>query len=432
GSMLAEQFLRSFQAARFQIPDAMRQVEIFDKHIQPVLQQGKVAYVLVDALRYEMGRELAQTLIPENSLELSVALGTVPTITVIGMAALLPGAQEQPRLVAPSNGKVALELDGVTLKDRKGRIEFLKKHAGVSVFDARLDELLPKPTRRVQEGTSKADLIVITSQEIDLLGEKGNIAIARQTMEVALSQLQQAFRTLGQLGVKTIICTADHGYLFAEELSDDMKIDPPGGKEIDLHRRVWIGQGGTADASYLRTHVSDFGLESELDIAIPWNFACFKKQGGAEAYFHGGVSPQEFFIPVLTLKSKTKVSDTSGNLLWQLTLGSKKITTRLCSVQITGKTSGLFPLTPPKIRLEIRSGQECISLPVSAAHGFEEATGNIQLEVNTQDPQQIEPNVIALAILKESPKANVSLHLLDAVTGLELHRLDTIEMAISI
>ena len=38
------------------------------------------------------------------------------------------------------------------LKDRKDRIAFLKSHAGVSVYDAKLDDLLPKPSKKVRDG----------------------------------------------------------------------------------------------------------------------------------------------------------------------------------------------------------------------------------------------------------------------------------------
>jgi hypothetical protein len=56
---------------------------------------GKTAYIYiwVDALRYEMARELVQTLGAERDITLTPALAAVPTITEIGMAALLPGAQ---------------------------------------------------------------------------------------------------------------------------------------------------------------------------------------------------------------------------------------------------------------------------------------------------------------------------------------------------
>ncbi len=232
--------------------------------------------------------------------------------------------------------------------------------------------------------------------------------------------------------MKTIVFTADHGHLFADELGNDMKIDAPGGDTKDLHRRVWVGSGGAFNSSYLRAKLADFGLNSHLEIAVPWNFACFKVPGGAEAYFHGGMSPQEMIIPVVTLTPKKNVVGTTSELAWNTLLGSQKISTRLCSVQITAKTVGLFELVPPRVRVEIRSGQHCISLPVSASYGLEEATGDIQLKRAENDPQAIEPNTIALVITEPSPKAMVSLHVLDATSGVELARLDKIEMAIAI
>lgn len=59
-------------------------------------------------------------------------------------------------------------------------LAFLKEHAGVPVFDAKLDDLLlPKPGKKVKDGIQNARLILMTSQEIDELGEAGNLAQAR-------------------------------------------------------------------------------------------------------------------------------------------------------------------------------------------------------------------------------------------------------------
>jgi PglZ domain len=431
GATLAEHFLRRYQSAKFQIDDVLRQTEIFEKKVKPKLSEGKVAYVWVDALRYEMAYELTQALTVNADSEMEAALGTIPTITPIGMAALLPGAQTGTKVVSAGAGKLALEVGGTVLKDRKDRVSFLKTHAGVSVFDAKLDDLLPQPNKKIQDGIKHADLLLITSQEIDMLGEENNVALARRTMDEVLRQLQQAFRVLGTLGVKTIIFTADHGYLFADDLTNDMKIDAPGGHTADLHRRAWVGQGGTADSSYLRTHISDFGLESELDIAVPWSFACFKVRGGAEAYFHGGMSPQELIIPVVTLSPKKSTSGAMSDIIWTLTLGSQKISTRLCSVQIAGKATGLFDFTPPKVRVEVRVGQKNIILPAGASYGFDEATGDVQLKLSETEHQTIEPCSVALLITETAQNATVSLHLIDSTSGVELARIDKIEMAIA-
>ncbi|GJD17833.1 hypothetical protein RIVM261_027890 [Rivularia sp. IAM M-261] len=337
-------------------------------------------------------------------------------------------------MVAVGNSKLGLEINGTVIKDRPGRIKFLQENAGVNVFVTKLGDLLPKPNKKEREGIQKADLILVTSQEIDAIGEGDNIRLARRTMDEILNELKKAFRVLGELGVETIIVTADHGYLFGEELTDDMKIDSPGGDTADLHRRVWVGKGGKADPAYLRANLSDFGLGGDLEIATPWNFSCFKVRGGTEAYFHGGLSPQELIIPVVTLTPKQKIAvGITSDINWTLEPGSPKISTRFFSVKIKGDSNGLFELVPPKIRVEVRVKKDCISQPATASYGFEEATGDVQLHSSTDNNRSIESNTVALVIIKDQPaKTLASVHLLDAVLGAELARIPKIEIAIAI
>ena len=243
GSALARHFITQFSQAKHPIKGLLRQRDCFEKQVKPLLGQGKVAYVWVDALRYEMARELCRLLADDFTLELKPAIGTMPTITEIGMAALLPRAHEDARVVSVGGGKLALEIGGKVIKDRKDRVAFLKEHAGVPVFDAKLDDLLPKPGKKVKDGIQEAQLILITSQEIDELGEADNMSQARLQIDGVLSHLRRGMRVLADHGVKTIVLVADHGHLFADEMGDDMKIEAPGGKVEDLHRRVWVGVG---------------------------------------------------------------------------------------------------------------------------------------------------------------------------------------------
>jgi len=432
GGRLAERFVREYKAAQFQVPDSHRQAEIFQRHVKPALSHGKLAYVWVDALRYEMARELAQTVLEDFHVDIEPCLGTVPTITEIGMAALLPGAQDHPALVQAGESKLALQLGSTTIRDRKERLAYLKAQAGIGVYDARLDDLLPNPKKKIREGIQGAGLVLITSQEIDALAEGDNIPLARRTMDEILHELRRAFRVLTELGAKTIVVAADHGYLFGDELGVEMKLDPPGGDTADLHRRVWVGHGGAADEAYLRATAQDFGLGGDLEIAVPWGFACFKVKGGASAYFHGGLSPQEVVVPVLTLTSKKPAAEkVGGDIAWTFTPGSNKISTRFFSVQVAGAAAGLLGVTPPKVRVEIHAKGECISIPVSASYGFQDATGDVQLRLGEKEPGSLEPNTITLMITKEPSQKTVTVRLLNATSGAELAHFE-IEMAISI
>jgi hypothetical protein len=52
----------------------------------------RVAYILVDALRYELGVALHAQLAETDQAELQPACAQLPTVTPVGMASLLPGA----------------------------------------------------------------------------------------------------------------------------------------------------------------------------------------------------------------------------------------------------------------------------------------------------------------------------------------------------
>ena len=95
--------------------------------LRPALAEGKTAYILVDALRFEMARELLLGLDDEYQSRLMVAVGTVPTITEIGMAALMPGAEGEVRVVPAGEGKVGLQIGNTLLKDRQSRLAWLRK-----------------------------------------------------------------------------------------------------------------------------------------------------------------------------------------------------------------------------------------------------------------------------------------------------------------
>ena len=71
-----------------------------------------MAYVWVDALRFEMARELGRLFKDDFEVGIQPAIGTLPTITEIGMAALLPMAHEAAKVVPMGGGKLALEIGG--------------------------------------------------------------------------------------------------------------------------------------------------------------------------------------------------------------------------------------------------------------------------------------------------------------------------------
>ena len=101
-------------------------------------------------------------------------------------------------------------------------------------------------------------------------------------------------------------------------------------------------------------------------------------------------------------------------------------------VKIEGRATTISDLQPPRVRVEIWSDGVLISQPLSAHHGYEEATGDIQLRMSEKDPMSIDSNSVTLLI---PPGANLgetaSINLLDATTGVRLSRLENIPIHIA-
>ena len=150
-------------------------------------------------------------------------------------------------------------------------------------------------------------------------------------------------------------------------------------------------------------------------------------------YFHGGLSLPELVIPVVTVRPGAGQPPTAGaRIEWVLTLGSKTISTRFLSVTVQGRTTELLPIELPAVRVEVRSGGQAISVPVSASYGFQEATKDVKLELKMAEPQTIAKNTVTLMVAETPSVTEVTVHLLDATTGVSLARLDQVPFSITL
>jgi len=430
---MAELFTPAYAADRFELPGVLLQADVYREIVAPAAKSGHVAYILVDALRFEMARELLSVLESEWMHDLTPALATPPTITEIGMAALLPGAEKGLAVVPAGGNKLAAVVAGQTLKTRQERLAHFKTAVGGDVAVAKLDQLAPLSDVHLSQALKSAEVVVITAtEEIDGLCES-NPTLARRMLDDVLNQLRRGVKTLFGLGVQTVIISADHGYLFGEELSAGQKIDSPGGKTAALKRRVWVGQGGADLPGVLRKPLSAFGIGGDLEIATPQNLSCFKVKGGGTEYFHGGLSLPELVVPVLTVRAGVAPAPAAvAHIQWTLTLGTRTISTRFVSVTVEGRSTELLPVEPPAVRVEMRAGEQPISVPVSASYGFQEATKDVQLELAADEPQAIAKNTVTLMVTETPPVDEVTVHLLDATTGISLARLDRVPFAITL
>ena len=210
-------------------------------------------------------------------------------------------------------------------------------------------------------------------------------------------------------------------------------MDPPGGETVDLHRRVWIGHGGANASTCLRKPVSAFGIGGDLELVTPIGLGCFKAAGGSTQYFHGGMSLQEIIIPIISVRPGKNYLSTNKEpaFHWEIILGSKQISTRFFSVTINGNATELLA-TPPKIRIELKSGNRVLSMPVAATYGLDETTKDVKMKMEEGSTTLI-PNTVTLFI-DDIPAgtATVDLDLINSDTGLALSQVTNISIAFAL
>jgi hypothetical protein len=130
----AERLAEALVTSGFEVEGPLRQDEVFRRQVRQRATEGKMAYLLVEALRYEMGQELLEGLSDGFDVALRPAIGQLPTITEVGMAALMPEADDGMELVDVGTGRVGIVVGDTLLKDRASRVKhFQSKVQGRTV-----------------------------------------------------------------------------------------------------------------------------------------------------------------------------------------------------------------------------------------------------------------------------------------------------------
>lgn len=420
----AEAMTEALIANGFEVEGCVHQSEVFSTHVAPRCHEARTGYLLVDALRFEMARELLSGLDDAFDVQLTATVAQLPTVTEVGMSALLPGAEKNMELVPVGTGKVAIQIGDTVLRDRAKRIEHLRSRVTGRMVDVKLNQLM-KPTKKRREEIEAADFVLVTSQEIDRLGEEtDDEEEARRYMDEVLDKLRRGIRTLGNLGVKQIVIAADHGHLFGDVIDSGMKVDPPGGDTADLHRRVWIGKGGMASDAFVRVPASQLGLGGDLELAFPRGLGCFAKSGPARAFFHGGTSLQEMVIPLAVVSVSEEAPPEIATPSVNLTMDRAKITNRLFSVVAKYVGGTLFAAAEKRVRVFVRAGRQDIGTAAVAAYGFEDGTQEIVL-------QQGKPNAITVMLTGSIDAKSASIYIVDAASQVELASIKNVPVDIA-
>ncbi|HWH28985.1 MAG TPA: PglZ domain-containing protein, partial [Mycobacteriales bacterium] len=271
--------------------------------VVPMVKHGRVAYFMVDALRYELGMDLVDALhrqFDQAEVGVRAASALLPSITPVGMANLCPRAAGELRLEVSDDHRLRVHIGGVEVRGVPDRLALLRAEHG-KVTDLPLDDIFRSGENELQERVEDAAVVLVRSTEIDEQGEAGKISAHLQGFDAVVQQLSRAVARLAQHGIERFVITADHGFIaLTRDLGQPAIIPKPGGVG-EVHRRAFVGRGGAAGDALARIPVSKLGLPGDLDVLVPRGLALISA-GGARGFFHGGASPQELLVPVITVE----------------------------------------------------------------------------------------------------------------------------------
>jgi hypothetical protein len=376
---MADGFSKACKDTGWAIPDVLYQTHIYPDVVQAM--GGRVAYFFVDAMRFEMGVELAQQLQGTTDLSVRPAIAALPSITPVGMAALLPGASASFSVVE-HKGKLAARIEGSVMPGLQERLRFLKAKVPDAV-EMTLGKLLNTPPAKLGKAIGHASLVVIRSQEIDFVGEIDGDLLARQVMDTITGNLARAVKKLAQVGIENFVITADHGHQFSIRKDEDMRTDNPGGETVDLHRRCWIGHGGTTPPGAVRVTGAELGYDTALDFVFPTGLGVFKAGGGL-SFHHGGCSLQELVIPVVCCRFPARDTQAPTGKGVQLGGVPVTLTNRTFGVRVL-TVADLFATEPIALRVVLVSGHEQVGqagMVLSA--DFDRTTGLMHVQPGTE------------------------------------------------
>jgi hypothetical protein len=140
--------------------------------------------------------------------------------------------------------------------------------------------------------------VVVCSTEIDDAGE-ANVGLL--TFEGQLQQIKAAWHHLQGAGIKHAVFTADHGFL----LQDSTTRVHPFGKKTDPQRRHVLDPHERGEAGLVPVSLAKLGYDGITGyLLVPEDTAVFATGTVGASFVHGGNSPQERIIPVLTVTRK--------------------------------------------------------------------------------------------------------------------------------
>ncbi len=280
------------------------QRKFFERHVRPLASgKKKVCVIISDALRYEAGAELAERLKSQNryEAECSFMAAQAPTVTAVGMAALLPHKELQ---VSVKNQSLQVAADGMNCAGIENRANILKA-TGLSCCAFTADEFSHFDKEEARQKIKGCDVVYIYHNVIDKLGDDSVSELKLpKAVEDAVDDLMMLIRRLTNANITTMLVTGDHGFIYQED-----ELDPSLVLNIDTDswslkkHRFGVAQGLKELDGIRAFDKTELGLEGDETFLFARGLSRIPPKKGTR-FVHGGLSIQEIAIPVVFVRKK--------------------------------------------------------------------------------------------------------------------------------
>ncbi len=335
-------FTKHLEAMGWPLAGRLANADVFDSVVEPMLKESgrRVAFIMVDALRYELGVTLHRQLAETEQAEIRAACAQLPTVTPVGMTSLLPGAGAGLRLHREGGG-FGVTLNGTKIATVPNRMEVMRSRFGDRFAESQLDVFV----RAKNTVPDSVELLVLRTVDIDVHLENApsGTLTSLNLVHQSLKAIRVAVHRLKQAGFSDVVIATDHGFaLNAHAEAGDVCAKPPG-VWVTVHDRALLGEGD-ADASTFVIAAEKAGVRGDFaKLAGPRSMAPYRR---GLLYFHGGASLQEAVVPVITVKLRQAKQPQMAAAKVVLTYKNvaKRVTTRLPVIDLAVEGENMFSL----------------------------------------------------------------------------------------
>ncbi len=378
-------FISAVESDGWPLSGFTRNTEVFDKFVAPALRERnrRIAFFMVDALRFELGVVLERKL-KDDACTLGVVCAQLPTVTAVGMASLLPEAETHLRL-SREGDKLIPTIKNRKIENPQERLAYVKSIYGDGCDMMALEELLDLPTtgKKKPAISDAVRLLIVKTTEIDGLAER-NPAKARELIPRILQEIVAGITKLKRFGFEEAVIATDHGFVLLHGQAAGDTLAKPAGDWLKIKDRSLLGSGSASPGTVLFPK-EQVGIRGDFaTYAVPRSFATFSAR---IPYFHEGLSLQECVIPALRISLKKEAEAVSGGFEVQVSYkaGKNQITTRRPMIDLSVFKQGLFQADQIEVRLEAWAkdpsgpGERIVGEPASS-EPVNPATGNVRIK----------------------------------------------------